>query len=186
MPEDRSDTELLIASRDDPAAFRVLYDRWAMQLMTYFYRRTFDPEVAADLVAETFAVAYLRRHRFRDIGRPAGAWLYGIARRELGRWRRRRGIEHRAVQRLGVQLPELDDGSIARIEELVDVAAYRRQLDAAVAGLTERQREAVRLRVVEERSYADVAEALGCSEGAARVRVHRALVRLAETLETAP
>jgi RNA polymerase sigma-70 factor (ECF subfamily) len=55
----RSDAELLIASRDDPAAFRELYDRWAERLLAYFYRRVLDPEVAADLLAETFAVAFV-------------------------------------------------------------------------------------------------------------------------------
>jgi hypothetical protein len=66
----RTDAELLIASRDDPHAFRELYDRWADKLLAYFYRRTLDPEVAGDLLAETFAVAFARRGRFRDVGRP--------------------------------------------------------------------------------------------------------------------
>jgi hypothetical protein len=57
-----TDAELLVASRHDPAAFRELYDRWAERLLAYFYRRVFDPEVAADLLAETFAVAFERRH----------------------------------------------------------------------------------------------------------------------------
>jgi hypothetical protein len=43
----RTDAELLIASRDDPRAFRELYDRWADRLLAYFYRRVLDAEVAA-------------------------------------------------------------------------------------------------------------------------------------------
>jgi RNA polymerase sigma-70 factor (ECF subfamily) len=78
-----TDVELLLASRQDPAAFRELYDRWAQRLLAYFYRRVFDAEVAADLLAETFAVAYERRHRFRDVGKPGSAWLFGIAQKEL-------------------------------------------------------------------------------------------------------
>jgi DNA-directed RNA polymerase specialized sigma24 family protein len=74
-----TDAERLVASRHDPAAFRELYDRWAERLLAYFYRRVFDAEVAADLLAETFAVAYERRHRFRDMGRPGSAWLFGAA-----------------------------------------------------------------------------------------------------------
>ena len=46
--------------------FRELYDRWAERLLAYFYRRVVDAEVAADLLAETFAVAFERRRRFRD------------------------------------------------------------------------------------------------------------------------
>jgi DNA-directed RNA polymerase specialized sigma24 family protein len=91
-----TDAELLVASRHDPAAFRELYDRWAERLLAYFYRRVFDPEVAADLLAETFAVAYERRHRFRDMGRPGSAWLFGIAQKELAHWARHRAAEQRA------------------------------------------------------------------------------------------
>lgn len=77
----RSDAELLVASRGEPQAFCELYDRWAEALLAYFYRRVRSPEVAADLLAETFAVAFEARGRFRDVGKPGGASLYGIARR---------------------------------------------------------------------------------------------------------
>ena len=56
----RTDAELLVASRDDPRAFREVYDRWADRLLAYFYRRVLDAEVAGDLLAETFAVAFER------------------------------------------------------------------------------------------------------------------------------
>ena len=88
-----TDAELIVASRRDPRAFRELYDRWADKLLAYFYRRVLDAEVAADLLAETFAVAYERRRRFRDVGRPGGAWLYGIAAKELSHWFRRQEVE---------------------------------------------------------------------------------------------
>ncbi|MEN8233566.1 MAG: sigma-70 family RNA polymerase sigma factor [Actinomycetota bacterium] len=183
MSDDRSDTALLIASRTDPVPFGVLYERWSERVLAYFYRRTWDPQVSADLVAETFAVAWLKRDRFRDTGRPGSAWLFGIARRELGRYRRHRGIHLRAVARLGVEVPPLGDDSIERIDEIVDADAYRADLAAALSTLSDGEREAVRLRVVDDRPFRDVGAELGCSEGAARVRVHRALKKLAETVE---
>jgi RNA polymerase sigma-70 factor, ECF subfamily len=173
-----TDAELIVASRSDPAAFRELYDRWAERLLGYFYRRVLDAEVAADLLAETFAVAYERRGRFRDTGRPGGAWLYGIAARELSHWFRRQEVEQRAVRRLGLQVPELDDESIARIEALADMAAHREALASALGQMSGGEREAVELRVVGELPYAEIAARLDCSEAAARVRVHRGLARL--------
>src|SRR5688572_14357504 len=113
-----TDAELLIASRDDPRAFRELYDRWADRLLAYLYRRVLDAEVAGDLLAETFAVAFERRRRFRDIGAPGAAWLYGIAAKELSHWYRRQAVELRAVRRLAIEIPPLDDESIARIARL--------------------------------------------------------------------
>ncbi|MGA2927979.1 MAG: sigma factor [Solirubrobacteraceae bacterium] len=74
---------MIVASRTDPRAFRELYDRWAEKLAAFFYRRVHSHEVTADLLAETFAAAFQARSRFRDIGKPGGAWLYGIARKEL-------------------------------------------------------------------------------------------------------
>lgn len=182
----RTDAELLIASRDDPAAFRELYDRWADRLLTYFYRRVLDPEVAADLLAETFAVAFERRRRFRDVGRPGATWLYGIAARELSHWFRRRRVEQRAVRRLGLAVPALDDDSIARIEALADMESHRAALAAALAQMGRGERDAVELRVVEELGYAEIAARLECTEAAARVRVHRGLARLNRLMEATP
>ena len=173
-----TDAELIVASREDPHAFRELYDRWAERLLAYFYRRVLDAEVAADLLAETFAVAYERRRRFRDVGRPGGAWLYGIAAKELSHWFRHQEVERRAVRRLGISVPVLDQDSIARIEALADADEHRAALAAALAQMTGGEREAVQLRVVEEFDYSEIASRLNCSEGAARTRVHRGLARL--------
>src|SRR5919112_603645 len=151
-----TDAELIVASRDDPRAFRELYDRWAERLLAYFYRRVLDADVAADLLAETFAVAYEKRRRFRDVGRPGGAWLYGIAAKELSHWFRRQEVERRAVRRLGVEVPSLDDESIARIEALADIDQHREALAAALDQITGGEREAVQLRVVDELGYAEI------------------------------
>jgi RNA polymerase sigma-70 factor (ECF subfamily) len=177
------DARLILASRDEAAAFRRLYDRCAEPLLAYFYVRVRDAEVAADLLAETFAVAYERRHAFEDVGRPGAVWLYGIARRELAHFFRRRAVDRRALKRLGVAVPALDDESLARIEQLADLAQQEPALAAALEQMTRVERQAVELRVVEELGYEEIASRLGCSEGSARTRVHRGLARLASLLE---
>jgi RNA polymerase sigma factor (sigma-70 family) len=177
------DARLILASREDPAAFRALYDRWAERLLAFLYARVRDPEVASDLLAETFAVAYERRHRFRDIGYPGGAWLYGIARKELAHYFRRQSVDRRALRRLGVEVPALDDESIRRIEQLDDVGRHEPALVAAMEQMTPAEREAVEMRVVDELEYSEIAKRLGCTEGSARTRVHRGLARLASLME---
>jgi RNA polymerase sigma-70 factor (ECF subfamily) len=178
-----SDAELILESSRHPDVFWELYDRWSRDVLAYFYRRTLDPEDSADLVAETFAVAYERRARFRDRGKPGAAWLFGIARNELGQYRRRRRVEMRAVRRLGVQVPLLDDESIERVETLIDLEPYAARLRVALRKLGPNEQDALRLRFMEDMDYRSVAGALGCSEGAARVRVHRGLTRLAKLME---
>ncbi|HEV2999215.1 MAG TPA: RNA polymerase sigma factor [Solirubrobacteraceae bacterium] len=181
-----TDAELIVASRTDPRAFRELYDRWADRLLAYFYRRVLDPDVAADLLAETFAVAYERRRRFRDVGTPGAAWLFGIAGKELSHWFRRQEVERRAIRRLGIQVPELDDESRRAIEALADADEHRAALAAALEGLGTAERDAVHLRVVDELGYEEIAARLNCSEAAARVRVHRGLARLNTLMEATP
>src|SRR3954452_5442568 len=120
---ERSDEALLAAvRRAEPEAFGVFYRRHIGSLLGYFLRRTRDAELAADLTAETFAAALDGLRRF-DPGRgPAVAWLYGIARRQLGTALRRGAVEDRARRRLGMAPLDLDDDALARIEATADVA----------------------------------------------------------------
>lgn len=179
---ERTDSELLVDARSDPQAFRMIYDRWIARILRYFYVRTLDAEVSADLAAETFAVAWTKRTRFRDVGRPVGAWLYGIAGKELSQYRRRQRVELAAVRRLGMVMPDRTSDDLDRIDEMVDATAYRQAIGHAMHGLSVRNQEALRLRVIEDLPFAEVARQLGCSEGAARVRVHRGLDHLAREL----
>ena len=183
MTGHQSDAELLIASREDLAAFAEMYERSSESILGYFYRRTWDPHTSADLVAETFAAAWLQCGTYKERKGSANAWLFGIAKRELGRCRRRRKIEFRAVKRLGVDVPHLGNDSIERIEEMVDAQAFRGDLEAALKRLSDAERDAVQLRVIDDRSFKEVGEQLGCSEGTARVRVHRALNKMADAME---
>jgi RNA polymerase sigma-70 factor (ECF subfamily) len=81
---------------------------------------------------------------------------------------------------------DLDDEALRRIEELADLESVRARLDAALAELTPESIEAVHLRIDAELPYTEVARRLGCTEGAARVRVSRALTKLADTMEVTP
>jgi RNA polymerase sigma factor (sigma-70 family) len=179
----RSDAQLLVASQNDPEAFAALYDRWARPLLAYYARRIRDPEVAADLTAETLAVVFEKRSRFRDTGAPASAWLYAIASRELSRYARRRTVEMRAFKKLGLTRPVIDEASADAIETLIEQDASETSLDGALDRVPDAERQAVELRVVEELSYREIADRLDCSVVAARVRVHRGLQRLTKMME---
>jgi DNA-directed RNA polymerase specialized sigma24 family protein len=62
-------------------------------------------------------------------------------------------------------------------------ARTAKPLPGALDWLSQGERDAVTLRVVHELDYPAIARRLGCSEGAARVRVHRGLARLADLIE---
>ena len=117
------------------------------------------------------------------------AWLFGIARHELSAYFRRGAVERRAMRTLGLDVPVLTDGDYERVEELADLRARRSELVRALAELPLEQREALHLRVVEERPYREVAQTLGITEDTARARVSRALralSNLANSRERSP
>jgi RNA polymerase sigma factor (sigma-70 family) len=179
-----SDEELLTAAGKRPERFVTLYDRVLPGLLAYFVRRTLDAQVAADLTAETLAQAFASRRRFRDRGEgSARAWLHTIASRQLARYLRRLRVEDAARRRLGMQRIELDSDDVERIEALIDFDHVGREVRQAFDALRTDQREALRLRVIEGRSYREMARELGCSEDTARARVSRGLKRLAAQLD---
>jgi len=159
-----------------PSSFSELYARHQRGLLAFFMRRTFDAEASVDLVGETFAQAFTGRRRFRGRSAEAeAAFLYVIARRLLARYFRRGRAERAALERLGVARPEPDDASLARIEELAGVATMRALIGEQLRSMSPEHRQALQLRVVEERSYPEVAARMGVSEQTARARVSRAL-----------
>jgi RNA polymerase sigma-70 factor (ECF subfamily) len=182
--EEPSDGMLLTASVGDVDRFGELYDRHVDAVLAFHQRRTGSAHTAADLTAETFAEAFTSRHRFRDTGAPARAWLFAIARRQLARYIRREKVATRARRQLGMPVEvTLDDADRERIEQLADMAPLRLALEEALAALSPAQAQAVTLRVGHDLAYDEIASRLGCSEGAARVRVSRALTRLADEME---
>lgn len=183
MDEQEGDVELIVRSWDEPEVFGAVFERHAEELLGYFARRTLDPEAAADLVAETFAQAFASRRRFRDRGLGGTGWLYGIARHQLSRFFRTGAVDARARRRLGMPRREVSAEDYERIEELIDFQRVGRAIGAAFSVLSDEQREALTLRVIEGRPYRDVAESLRCTEETARARVSRGLKRLAGSLD---
>lgn len=104
----------------DPDALGALYRVYAKTLLVYFTRRCYDPQLALDLVGETFARAYARRGRFRGESlEEAEGWMWGIARHVLQDALRRGRAERRSLARLGVEPPRLADDEL----ELLTAAA---------------------------------------------------------------
>lgn len=173
--EKRSDAVLLQEAGSDPAAFSELYVRHVEAVYGWLRRRI--EWAASDLTAETFARAWLSRTRFRD-ERDGSAlpWLLGIAARLLADAARHDRIETRARQRLGLPLDLATEDGFTEVEQrLSPRLALRRHL----ASLAPHERDALELRVVHELSYDEVASRLAIRPAAARLRVSRALRRLA-------
>ena len=162
----------------------VLYERQSDAVLRWFARRTADPQVALDLWAETFAQAVAGARRFRgNTADDEAAWLFAIARNQLAGYLRRGYAEQRAVHKLGIERPPVDDALLADVERRAGLTDLRTELAAALSTLTDETRRAVALRVVDELPYPAVADRLGITEVAARARVSRGLQSLARILD---
>jgi RNA polymerase sigma-70 factor (ECF subfamily) len=172
---DRTDAQLIRAA--DADAFGELYRRHAGSVFGWFRPRL--EWAAADLTAETFAQAWLSRRRFRDEREGSALpWLLGIARNVLRDSMRRDRIETRARAKLNLPLDLAAEDGYGEVEERL---SPRDALVEALHDLPEHERRALELRVVDELPYPEVAARLAIRPAAARLRVSRALRRLALT-----
>jgi RNA polymerase sigma-70 factor (ECF subfamily) len=176
--DQRSDADLLRAAGDEPETFSALYSRHVETVYRWLAYRI--EWAASDLTAETFARAWLARARFRD-DRDGSAlpWLLGIAANLLADAARRDRIETRARRRLGLPLDLAAEDGYTEVEQrLSPRLALTRYLEL----LAPHERDALELRIVEELSYEEVAARLKIRPAAARLRVSRALRRLASNV----
>jgi RNA polymerase sigma factor (sigma-70 family) len=171
----RTDEDLLLS--EDADDFGLFYDRYIDMLLGYFARRAGDPEVAADLTAETFAAALASRRRFRRSKTPAVAWLFGIAQHKLADYRRRGAAEDRMRRRLGIERVPVGVEDRELIAMLGRDAAWQ-----LIDELPPEQREAVRAHVLDDQPYADIAVATDTSEAVVRKRVSRGLGALRQRM----
>ena len=160
----------------DADSFAAFYRRFERPLLGFFMRCVGRPDLAADLTAETFARALDGLDGYDPArGRP-DQWLFGIARHVLGASLRGGRVEAQARLRLGLPALVLDDHAVEIIERLSSD-------ECVLEALPDEQRDAVRARVIHERSYSEIASELECSEALVRQRVSRGLrtlrVRLA-------
>jgi RNA polymerase sigma factor (sigma-70 family) len=172
---------LIAAASGDQPAFDCFYRRWLPVVTRYHLRRVGSRELAFDLTAETFAAVVVGLDGFDPRRGSAAGWLFAIAEHKLRSSLRRGQVEARARRSLGHRRLELDDQDLARVDELASLGGAT-QLEKLLAELPDAQEQAVRARVLDERSYADIASALRCSEAVVRQRVHRGLERLRERL----
>jgi RNA polymerase sigma factor (sigma-70 family) len=173
---------LLAAADGDDGAFGVFYRRWLPVVTGYHFRRTRSLELAFDLTAETFAAVVADLARFDPERGSAPGWLFEIAEHKLLDSVRRARVESSARARLGHEPVVLEDRDLERVEELASLGDAGR-LDRLLGQLSGPQRDAIRARVLDERSYAEIASEINCSEAVVRQRVHRGLSRLRERLK---
>jgi RNA polymerase sigma factor (sigma-70 family) len=159
------------------AAFEQLFRDTRTDLLAYIVRRSQSVEDAADVLAETYLVAWQKLDAI-PTGERARLWLFGVARNLLLKGASRRRSRHALVERLAGELRSAHPPQ-ATVEDERSAA-----LRAALATLPEREREIVMLTAWEGLTPKQIAAVTGTPVNVVRVRLHRARARLKRGLTT--
>jgi RNA polymerase sigma factor (sigma-70 family) len=178
MPEAGTSDEDLMAAyvRGDRPSFLALFERWGPRLRHLFVRGGLRGDDADDLVQQTFFQLHRARNDFRA-GSALRPWIYTIALNLRRQFMRRAGRkpEH-----------ELDEQNAPPAEARdADAAIDSHHVRAALLSLPDAQREVIMLHWFQGLSFREVAEVVGATPTAVKVRAHRGYAKLRAHLEAA-
>lgn len=162
----------------DPAIVAALYVEHGEELLRFVTGVLRDGTSAHDVVQTTFAKLARQGSSTREESRKA--WLFRTAFHEALDWRRRAGRRENALRQLAERPPETSlppDANLVRLERVERVRQALQRLPAE-------QQEVVRLRIYEERSFAEIAAQLSIPLGTALGRMHLAVRKLRDALDS--
>ena len=159
------------------AAFERIYRADVGAITRFFARRCTEPQLVADLTADTFVRAMTSFGTFDARRGSATSWLFGIARHTFAA-HLEQSARSRAVADQVAGRRELDRDELAELEARIDAERPGRALLERLAELPELEREAVELVHLCGLAPKEAAEALGVPKGAMRTRLYRATARL--------
>lgn len=175
-----SDQELMrIVQAGDQSPASELYDRYSGKIYNFSYRFVRNAEVAEDATQETF-IRMLKHAQSYNGKASLSTWLFSIA----ANWCRD------YLRRAENRVPKESDEVLVSLPGPADLSPHRtleqreagRRIEKAMEVLNQDQREALLLEKFQGMSYAEIAKIAGCSEGAVKTRVFRAMELLKQTL----
>jgi RNA polymerase sigma-70 factor, ECF subfamily len=161
----------------DSEAFAEIYGMLADPIYRYLYWNLGSREDAEDLAGEVFLKCLLNIDGYNASRGPFKAWAFRIAHNQMIDHRRRQG------RRIGSELREDMEDAATPAPESLEEAERAGALRDSLQGLPFNQRQVIAMKYFGDMSNAEVAKALGRSEGAVNAMQHRALRRLGKILE---
>ncbi len=152
----------------------LLFERYSRQLYGFLFHMTYQREASEDMVQHVFYKMLKYRHTFTGDGEFV-AWMYQIARNTIkDEAKKNKGKMHQY---------DIDDvehriGGGVLADESLEKKQAKQELHNAMARLSEEQRELLTLSRFQELKHQEIAQILGTTEGAVKVRVHRAMQEL--------
>lgn len=179
--EDQRELDLISrAQAGDRAAFAALVREHQDEVYTLARRLVGDPHLAADVAQEAFIRAWRALPKFRGDARFS-TWIYRITVNTSWTQKARAGRHRAASIEEHTQIPSSVD--VDHPEFAGEILELRGRLRHALDRLPDAQREVVVLKDIYGWSHAEIADSMGITVTAAKVRLHRARARLAKDLE---
>lgn len=175
--------KLIDASKaGDTEAFGELYDSLYDRMYAYVYRRVFDQQMAEDITAVVFyrIMRTITKFKWQHEG-GFYAWIFRIAAHEIARYFRQQG--RYVLPEDWLSVTEMVSDERPAQDEIVARDERFCALHKSLSKLPSKLREVVELYYFAHLSHALIAEAMNISEGTARVRLHRGLEKLQESMK---
>lgn len=183
-PTDEAARLMARAQRGERAAFDDLVRAFYRGVYSYARRALEDEDTALEVTQETFARAYRYRDSYASTGGSVRGWLFAIAANRIRDAWKSLGRRPAQISDMGKIADSGEDGLAVFAR-----GAVRERVQQAIAEMPPEQREVLALKYLSDLSYAEVAQALGLSVSAAKMRALRArdvlARRLAELAEEA-
>ena len=177
--EEPVDAQVERAQRGETDAFEALYERFYDRIFRYLSFKTGDPMVAEDLAVEVFLRMLTSIGSYRRRGHPFSSWLFRIAHNLAVDHFRKHG--RRATVPLDKVAAVVGDTSLD-LDDYVQTGLTMREVERAMEGLTDLQRQVISMRFAGELSVRETAEALGRKENAIKALQHAGMKKLRRAL----
>jgi len=168
-----SEWQEIQTAQQNPARFRVLYDRYYEPIFRFIHNRTADEETAADLCSQVFLKAMQNLNKFTYKGVPFSAWLYRIATNEITQLFRQQN-RNRVVVLEDFHTKELAN----EIDDKAGLEINMQKLSNVIQQLDPDEVTMVQLRYFEQMAFKEVGEIMNITENNAKVKMYRLLQKM--------
>jgi RNA polymerase sigma-70 factor (ECF subfamily) len=151
----------------------LLYERYKKRLFGFFYQMNKDASLSEDLVQNVFIRVLKYKHTFSEESKFI-TWVFQIARNEMyDEFKKQKKHQHKDIEEVGYSIKGAES-----IDKEIEVLENTSILKKALNLLSPEKKELLMLSKFKELKYKEVGEIIGCTEGNARIKVHRAVNEL--------
>ncbi|PZC45241.1 MAG: RNA polymerase sigma-70 factor, ECF subfamily [Chloroflexi bacterium] len=180
LTKDQIDRYVVLAQKGESSAFEALYDHFYDQIFRYIVFKTSDSSTAEDLTEDVFLRMLESIKKFKPQGHPFSSWLFRIAHNRVIDHYRKQGRDRNVP--LDTILSTVGD-SQTTLDNYVETKLAMREVNQAMAQLTELQREVLNLRFAGGLSIKETAETVKRNENSVKALQHSAVKKLRVLLQ---